>query len=118
LCGLALESASKRMQNPERVGDLIRLATPWCGPRLVGADDPARGRGFARLSVSDLTCAAARNARLVRAQGLTPADLGIDAAAHTLAFARTIVRLQAQHGLPVDGVAGPAVTALLTSTDA
>lgn len=67
------------------------------------------------LSAARAMRAAVRNARLVAEQGLTPADLGIDAAPHTIAFSQQVARLQQAHGLPVDGIVGPRTAAALAT---
>lgn len=97
---------TSRMSKQRRVGSRV-IAFPV--QRRAGALD-------APLSPARARRAAARNAQLVAAQGLTPADLGIDAAPHTIAFCQEVARLQALYGLPVDGMVGPETAAALAAS--
>lgn len=72
--------------------------------------------GEVLLSAARARRAAAVNAALIAERGLTPADLDIDAAPHTIAFSQAVARLQAQHGLPVDGIVGPETAAALADS--
>jgi murein L,D-transpeptidase YcbB/YkuD len=92
------------------MNNVIQLPVQRRRPRPGAAANAPTGEP---LSAACSMRAAVMNATLVAEQGLTPADLGIDAAPHTIAFSQRVARLQEQHGLPVDGIVDPHTAAAL-----